>query len=307
MQVPWLNYVGVAALTAAVAVPTAMVLRSDHGRHELLDQPALETLGRYSQAAGQGNQMDDGIPGVIVAGDSTLQPPQIVHWATRVVEYAPSPGVQKPWQDPSHALGPISGDPTQVVALGDLDRAQIRQGVAPGSITLEFESGIRNGEGADFAVFENGFFKQNGVFGELAYVEISSDGQHFARFASESLQPTPVAPGDPLDPTAIYNLAGKHTNNLYVNEQGHVEGQSWGTPFDLETLHHHPYVPMGKLDLENVRFVRLVDIPGSGDFSDSQGNPIYDPWPTANGGSGGFDLAGVGVIHPAFPSAVAQR
>ena len=49
------------------------------------------------------------------------------------------------------------------------------------------------------------------------------------------------------------------------------------------------------------RYVRLVDIPGSGDFLDSQGNPILDAWRTG-GGSGGFDFrlgpgVGVGVIH----------
>lgn len=43
-----------------------------------------------------------------------------------------------------------------------------------------------------------------------------------------------------------------------------------------------------------IRYVRIVDIPGSGDFLDSLGNPILDAWLTT--GSGGFDLRAIGVI-----------
>ena len=56
----------------------------------------------------------------------------------------------------------------------------------------------------------------------------------------------------------------------------------------------------GNVDLDNIQFVRLSDIPGDGSFLDSLGNPILDNWPTT--GSGGFDFRlpagqGVGVIH----------
>lgn len=290
----WLGY-GVGVALAALAVLVTLLLRQPQS-HEALELPPIANLGRFSQAAGFSGAMDDGIAGVTVSPNGEKIPPPMQHWATRVVSYRPAPGVQRVWSHAANALGPISGDPTDIVSLGDLDRAQIRQGVPPGQITLEFASGIRNGSGPDFAVFENGFLKQNGIFAELAYVEVSSDGIHFVRFPSQSWHPHPVGPGDPLDPTAIYNLAGKHTNNIYVNPEGLAEGQSWGTPFDLEELKDHGDV----LDLEAVRFVRLIDIPGSGDFRDSLGNPIYDPWPTANSGSGGFDLAGIAVLHPSL-------
>jgi hypothetical protein len=56
----------------------------------------------------------------------------------------------------------------------------------------------------------------------------------------------------------------------------------------------------GDIDLSNIQFVRLVDIPGNGAFTDSLGNPIYDNWLTS--GTGGFDFRlppgqGVGVTH----------
>jgi PKD repeat protein len=55
------------------------------------------------------------------------------------------------------------------------------------------------------------------------------------------------------------------------------------------------------VDLNSINYVRIVDIPGSGDFKDSQGNPIYDGWVTF--GSGGLDLEAVGVINVGAVSA----
>ena len=55
-----------------------------------------------------------------------------------------------------------------IVSLGDA-------GVA----VLTFSTPIRNGQGPDFAVFENAF---SNTFLELALVEVSSDGQNFVRF-----------------------------------------------------------------------------------------------------------------------------
>ncbi|AKB27731.1 Chitin binding protein [Methanosarcina siciliae T4/M] len=57
----------------------------------------------------------------------------------------------------------------------------------------------------------------------------------------------------------------------------------------------------GSVDLNSINYVRIVDIPGSGDFKDSQGNPIYDAWVTW--GSGGLDLEAVGVINIGVVSA----
>lgn len=101
-----------------------------------------------------------------------------------------------------------------------------------------------------------------------------------------------------LDPTGIYNLAGKHVNNAFEFE-GQLFGSSWGTPFDLATLSDNRLVTKGLVDLDEIQFVRVVDIPGNGSFLDSFNKPIYDPFPTTSPiTSGGFDLEAIGVIHP---------
>jgi hypothetical protein len=181
---------------------------------------------------------------------------------------------------------------TGVNSLGDLDAAQIAAGDSPGFLTVTFPSGIRNGSGADFAVFENGFPFGNpdGLFAELAYVEASSNGVDFARFPSVSTNAAPLTVSGPFagyDMSNVHNLAGKHA-------------AGFGTPFDLDDLAANPFVANGFVNLANIRYVKLVDIPGNGAFLDSLGNGIRDNWPTV--GSGGFDFRlpigqGVGVIN----------
>ncbi len=55
----------------------------------------------------------------------------------------------------------------------------------------------------------------------------------------------------------------------------------------------------GLVDLNDIKYVRIVDIPGCGYFRDSEGRPIYDAWITW--GSGGLDLEAVGVINYVEP------
>ncbi|WP_428937722.1 DUF4465 domain-containing protein [Fontivita pretiosa] len=234
---------------------------------------------------------DPAIPGFTgPLGDGVSESPNVVNpafvgWATSVVAYLPAPGVDAMWRDPRRALGPVSGDNFDVVSLGELNSSQIAAGTAAGQITLSFASGIRNAPGPDFAIFENSLGSDNFTFAELAHVEVSSDGVHFARFASTSLTPAAVGPYGSIDPTDVHNLAGKHVN---------AYSQSWGTPFDLADLASDPLVVSGLVNLNGVREVRLIDIPGDGSFPDASGRPIYDAWPTF--GSGGFDLEAIGVI-----------
>jgi hypothetical protein len=141
------------------------------------------------------------------------------------------------------------------------------------------------------------------MIAELAYVEVSSNGVDFARFSSVSLTPGLVKSYGTIEVSNVHNLAGKHPN---------ANGRCVGTPFDLDDLADHPSVLSGAVDLNDIRFVRIVDIPGSGDFLDeassqtdpaaepgwryyAKDHPIYDAWPTV--GSGGFDLEAVGVLH----------
>lgn len=169
------------------------------------------------------------------------------------------------------AIGPVSmTDNLTVVSLGD-------GGVA----TLTFQNPITDGEGPDFAVYENSF---GDYFLELAFVEVSSDGERFVRFPATSLTQTDIQINGmgTIDPTMINNLAGKFRNG-------------WGTPFDLSELSDST-----GLDIHNVTHVRIVDVVGSiipayGTF-DHEGRIINDPWPTNNDKSG-FDLAGVAVMH----------
>ncbi|MEM6458579.1 MAG: PEP-CTERM sorting domain-containing protein [Planctomycetota bacterium] len=183
-------------------------------------------------------------------------------------------------------------------SLGDLDETEIANGDSPGFLTVTFPTGIRNGSGADFAVFESGFVfgttpeGGDGLFAEFAFVEVSSNGTDFARFASISTN-TAALPGgfgsafSGFDVTSVFNLAGKHASGF-------------GTPFDLDDLLGDPAVVAGDVDVDDIQFVRLVDIPGNGSFVDSLGNPILDNWLTT--GTGGFDFRlpvgqGVGVIN----------
>ncbi|MGF1482045.1 MAG: PEP-CTERM sorting domain-containing protein [Cyanophyceae cyanobacterium] len=249
-------------------------------------------------------EIDSGIPGFVgpdglgnVTADNTVNP-IFASWATGYTDYLPAPGVLEQWQTPERALGPVTGAFDDIVSLGELTAEQIALSAMPGQITLTFDAPMQNGEGPDFAVFENGFgFADTGnLFAELAYVEVSTDGINFLRFPSVSLTPEPLDPFGQLDPTQVYNLAGKHVNNGIILDDEQFVPTSWGTPFDLEVL-AEAAIAQPNVDLNAINFVRIVDIPGSGAFSDAQGRPIYDPWPTPVPGAGGFDLEAVGAIN----------
>jgi hypothetical protein len=244
-------------------------------------------------------------------------------WANRVANYEPAePEYIEPWwMDPNMALGPSWGNTApedhiwDVVSLGDLYREDIDAGVPPGQITLSFSETIRNGKGYDFAVFENAIGPLCGGlywWCELGYVEVSSNGVAFVRFPSVSLVPYNsgcyrIPDCRVIDITNVYNLAGKHPNIWGEIASGE---DITGTPFDLSDLVNEPNVLNGSVDINNIVYVRIVDIPGSGDFFDDAthyidpctgynypvNHPIYDPWVTF--GSGGFDLEAIGVLHP---------
>ncbi|HHT04026.1 MAG TPA: DUF4465 domain-containing protein [Bacteroidales bacterium] len=142
-----------------------------------------------------------------------------------------------------------------------------------GEAIITFDRPIINGQGYDFAVFENGFTPD---FLELAFVEVSSDGINYFRFPSTSN----ISSEAGIDPTLINNLAGKY-------EVGN------GTPFNLDDIDDD-----ANLDKFNIRFVKLIDV-NSGVDTDSQGNIIYDA--SSGGPSTGFDLTGVCVLNGGEP------
>lgn len=236
--------------------------------------------------------------GVAPYGSQNLQQyvnPVFVEWASTVANYSPARPelIESCYVDPSVALGTISGNVFDVVSLGDLSALDIAEGLAPGTITLSFDAPIGDGSGPDFAVFGNAFNLRGRtlqVFSKLAFVEVSSDGVNFARFPSVDTNPKPAQSTWPYmvaNPTLIYNLFGKAINGY---------GYSWGVPFDLADLRQHPLVAAGLLDLQNVRYVRLVAVVGDGRHSsDAYGHPIYDPWPTT--GSPGPEVQAIGVLN----------
>jgi len=216
---------------------------------------ALDSLVfTYAPAAGQPNSA------AIGKDDSRL-----ITWASGWTNYRVGASCDPDWQRATNALGMATGDAFGIVCLGD-----------GGTITMTFDVPIADGPGPDFAVFENAF---NDEFLELAWVEVSSDGSNYFRFANHSLTPDPVPfMGANVQATNIAGLAGKYR-------------QAFGTPFDLRELAG----VSPQLEVMDVRGVRLVDVVGDGSGMDSFGHAIYDPYPTE--GSAGFDLDAVGVIN----------
>lgn len=158
-----------------------------------------------------------------------------------------------------------------VISLGD-----------GGSSVFTFQYPIKNGEGFDFAVFENAF---NDNFLELAFVEVSSDGINYFRFPATSNTQinTQIGPFDNTsDATKINNLAGKYR-------------AQYGTPFDLEELN-----AIIGLNINQITHLKIIDVVGciSPLYAsyDQYNKVINDPYPTAFA-SGGFDIDAIGVIH----------
>ncbi|TWT83037.1 hypothetical protein CA13_45000 [Planctomycetes bacterium CA13] len=220
---------------------------------EILEDRRLLAAGPYAPAAGE-------IGSTAISMDDAA----IIGWATNWKDYAPGAEVDAQWQTPHKAIGPAEGNTGDVVTLG-----------RGGQITLEFDAPIRDGLGNDFAVFENALTDS---FLELGYVEVSSDGVHFFRFANDSQTDAAVGTYESLDPTQINGLAGKYR-------------QGFGTPFDLASLKGtSPF-----LDVTSVTHVRVIDIVGDGSAKDTSNDSIFDPYPT--NGSAGFDLDGVAVMN----------
>ncbi|MEM7183553.1 MAG: hypothetical protein AAF518_21775 [Spirochaetota bacterium] len=212
----------------------------------------------------------------------------LIAWADGHVGLSYGADVADLWKTPAKAYGSATGNNMDIVSLGN-----------HGEITLTFSSGIKNGSGFDFVVFENAFESGGSgkMFAELAYIEVSSDGTNFLRFDNVSRTPGPVGGYGALDMRNIYGYAGQHPN---------AYGTSKGTPFDLDWLRNKEKVVNGMVDLNNIFYVKIVDISGAPDDSEAPTYyPSYDSFDTIihdaykTWGSGGFDLEAVGVIHNA--------
>lgn len=158
-----------------------------------------------------------------------------------------------------------------------------------GSITLQFEQGIADGEGPDFVVFENSIFSPPTqtvtAFIELAFVEVSSNGVDYVRFpAVSNFQITDqIGTFEAVEWNHFENFAG-------------IYPVFYGVPFDIAELNSE------MIDKNNITYIRLVDVVGNIDpeygSTDSNGNIVNDAWPTPFA-TCGFDLDAVGVINVA--------
>ena len=228
--------------------------------------------GQYAPPAGQ-----DG--STAIYKDSTA----IIDWAVRC-------DIIRGWVNIADTtLGRASyGDSTS--AIGKADNSVVSLGDG-GSATIYFDKPVANGPGYDFAIFENSFSDD---FLELAFVEVSSDGEHFFRFDPVSLTQTTTQIGTfgTIDATKIHNLAGKYRAN-------------YGTPFNLDELTVEP-----NLNVDSIIAIRIIDVVGSIDEQfatfDAQGNKVNDPWPTPFE-TGGFDLDAIGVIHNTSNTSVKEN
>ena len=192
---------------------------------------------------------------------------RIVSWAYGVQVKrgftAPNGTTRVSYGTPDMAQGVPDSTTTTAISLG-----------FGGEALVTFDRPIVNGRGYDFAVFENPFGPN---FLELAFVEVSSDGEHFFRFPATSLS------------TGSSDVMAQHYNNL----AGKYE-VGYGTPFDLSELPDD-----ANLDKMNIRYVKLIDVTEGVD-TDAQGNVIYDS-PCAGSYSAGFDLTGVAVMNGGVP------
>lgn len=167
-----------------------------------------------------------------------------------------------------------------VVSLGD-----------GGNATCSFSTGLTNGPGFDFAVFENSFTDD---FLELAFVEVSSDGLTWVRFpaVSNTQDTLQIDTFGLIDARAINNLAGKYR-------------AGYGTPFDLEELKDSTGI-----DINDISFVRVVDVVGSISSPyatyDKNNHRVNDPWPTPFP-SAGFDLDAIAIIHPKYMTGIDEQ
>ena len=279
----------------------------------------------------------DGISDESSGGDGIRYNDQrIVGWASGCSGERPAYASFGTWAD---AIGPAPALTNDVVSLGDGGWALLTFDIViadgPGPDLAVFENAIQMGsnvfaelgfveissDGTNFARFPSysltgneepmpGDVDRDGYVGESdlntiisnwgktpaarQQGDLSEDGTVEGTDYSEVISywgTRLVGAFDTIDPTDIHNLAGKHVNNM---------GTWLGTPFDLADLHDHAGVLSGLVDLSDINYVRIIDAVGNGSTFDSQGNPIYDPYPT-NFAAGGFDLDAVAVLNTAAP------
>ena len=202
-----------------------------------------------------------------------------------IANYSPGPGVTagSGFGIPGLLLC-VPGGSLHVVTLG-----------VQGSVTASFDFPITDGPGTDFVAWENGFVSGGVVFGELGFVEVSTNGVDFARFPNQYFGPPgPIGAFGGLPAGSVKNIAGLGLRVVPPTVDGYANpALAGGDPFDLQDLAADPLVVAGTVVLSAINYVRIVDILGDGTTLDSLGAPIYDP----TGGTASSDWDAIAVVN----------
>jgi hypothetical protein len=205
---------------------------------------------------------------LLLVGTAALAAPD--PYADAVRGFTPGPGAGFGADLLPHVvLGPPHGTGT---AEGSLDVVSLGHG---GVIELVFRDNlVFDGPGDDLVVFENAFHAGSAmgpIFDELAWVELSEDGEHFVRC--------------PWDPQTGQGLAGQ--TPVFSNPDNGIDPlapEAGGDRFDLASC-----------GLDFVRYVRLID---GGDELPDLGNLTFP------GSKGGFDLDAVAALNSVRPGRI---
>ena len=161
-------------------------------------------------------------------------------------------------------------------------------------ITLSWSTGtLKNGPGADLAVFENPFRIQNGVFMDLIIVEVSLDGVAFRELAHDYTAADPTMYSS--DPQFWSGFAGRTPVilNVDTNPMDPFDPEAGGDAFDLDTVVGTDAVAQ-EIRATGARYIRLVTAPSR---IDPHTNALYVHDAIANGA----DIDGVYGRYVAGP------
>lgn len=149
-----------------------------------------------------------------------------------------------------------------------------------GSVTYEMDSSVVNAAGADLIVCENPFLVlgTGASFVEAMFVEVSTDGTVFARFPTRyvgNVGPFPPTVG--LPPAWYSGFAGVMPvqANLFTGYDPLDAVAAGGDAFDLAELVDDPLVRDQKVKLDEINYVRLIDVQ-SGVAMDSSATIVWD-------------------------------
>lgn len=155
-----------------------------------------------------------------------------------------------------------------------------------GEVVLRLEAAAEDGPGADLAVYENPFLVIGGspsdTWSECLFVEVSTNGADWARFPTRySGPPGPHAgpQGQMVGVQAEWFRGFAGVTPVAANPGAGIQPYdvvpAGGDLFDLAELSDHPLVLSDDIDLNRIRYVKLIDVVGGLD-SDDLGTPVWD-------------------------------